>query len=129
VLDFGLAKVIDAQRGAASASMLPTEAPAHGAPITAEGGILGTVAYMSPEQADGRTIDGRSDLTHLCARRQHRWFWLATVLHLDYGVHGKVRTRTFTSSHPDDSPADCSARHPRPRPFLTTTAEIDSERP
>ena len=65
VLDFGLAKVVDAQRAAAGASMLPTEAPAHTAPITAEGRILGTVAYMSPEQAEGRTIDGRSDLFSL----------------------------------------------------------------
>jgi len=65
VLDFGLAKVVDAQRGAAGASMLPTEAPAHTAPITAEGRILGTVAYMSPEQAEGRAIDGRSDLFSL----------------------------------------------------------------
>jgi eukaryotic-like serine/threonine-protein kinase len=65
VLDFGLAKVVDAQRGAAGASMLPTEAAARSAPITAEGRILGTVAYMSPEQAEGRTIDGRSDLFSL----------------------------------------------------------------
>ena len=65
VLDFGLAKVVDAQRGAAGVSMLPTEAPAHTAPITAEGRILGTVAYMSPEQAEGRTIDARSDLFSL----------------------------------------------------------------
>ena len=65
VLDFGLAKVVDAQRGAAGVSMLPTEAPAHTAPITAEGRILGTVAYMSPEQAEGRAIDGRSDLFSL----------------------------------------------------------------
>ena len=65
VLDFGLAKVVDAQRGASGVSMLPTEAPAHTAPLTAEGRILGTVAYMSPEQAEGRAIDGRSDLFSL----------------------------------------------------------------
>ena len=65
VLDFGLAKVVDVQRGAVGASMLQTEAPAQTAPITAEGRILGTVAYMSPEQAEGRTIDGRSDLFSL----------------------------------------------------------------
>jgi Tol biopolymer transport system component len=65
VLDFGLAKIVDAQLGAAGVSMLPTAAPAHTAPITAEGRILGTVAYMSPEQAEGRAIDGRSDLFSL----------------------------------------------------------------
>ena len=65
VLDFGLAKIVDAQLGASGVSMLPTEAPAHTAPITAEGRILGTVAYMSPEQAEGRAIDGRSDLFSL----------------------------------------------------------------
>ncbi len=65
VLDFGLAKVVEAQLGTRGVSMLPTEAPARSGPITAEGHILGTVAYMSPEQAEGRTIDGRSDLFSL----------------------------------------------------------------
>src|SRR5262249_23213656 len=56
VLDFGLAKLTDTVSAAASATHIPT------APITAEGKILGTVAYMSPEQAEGKPVDARSDL-------------------------------------------------------------------
>ena len=59
ILDFGLAK---AQRGFvsdASSSELATE---H---MTREGGILGTLNYMSPEQAEGKTVDHRSDIFSL----------------------------------------------------------------
>jgi eukaryotic-like serine/threonine-protein kinase len=59
VLDFGLAKLADERLGPAGITALPTK------PITAEGRILGTVAYMSPEQAEGKPIDARSDLFSL----------------------------------------------------------------
>jgi len=59
VLDFGLAKLAGGPFAAAGATALPT------APVTGEGRILGTVAYMSPEQAEGKPIDGRSDLFSL----------------------------------------------------------------
>jgi serine/threonine protein kinase len=59
VLDFGLAKVHESRPMAQP----ETEAPTTSA--TREGHIIGTVAYMSPEQAEGRTVDARSDVFSL----------------------------------------------------------------
>jgi Tol biopolymer transport system component/predicted Ser/Thr protein kinase len=58
VLDFGLAKLKESP-AANAATMLATQS------LTGEGRILGTVAYMSPEQAEGRPVDHRSDIFSL----------------------------------------------------------------
>ncbi len=55
VLDFGLAKLTEPAPGeeASTRTLKPT---------TEEGAIVGTVAYMSPEQAEGKPLDARSDI-------------------------------------------------------------------
>ncbi|MBK5259333.1 MAG: serine/threonine-protein kinase [Thermoanaerobaculia bacterium] len=55
ILDFGIAKLIERADGERSGS------------DTAPDALLGTAAYMSPEQIDGRTVDNRSDVFSLGA--------------------------------------------------------------
>jgi eukaryotic-like serine/threonine-protein kinase len=56
VLDFGLAKLTESAGIGEDASTRTVK------PTTEEGKIVGTVAYMSPEQAEGKKVDARSDI-------------------------------------------------------------------
>jgi len=60
VLDFGLVKLTEAPANAAD-----TEAPTRALVNTDAGTVMGTVVYMSPEQARGKQVDARTDIWSL----------------------------------------------------------------
>jgi len=63
LMDFGLAKVLAAPVAIEDLTSAPTRAQ----DLTAEGTLLGTVAYMAPEQLEGRQADARTDIFALGA--------------------------------------------------------------
>jgi serine/threonine protein kinase len=61
ILDFGLAKLLEPEGADEGVTLAPSEATM----LTSPGTTVGTIAYMSPEQARGEVLDSRSDLFSL----------------------------------------------------------------
>jgi eukaryotic-like serine/threonine-protein kinase len=62
LLDFGLAKPVEPLASAATLTAASTNSP-----LTGQGTVVGTFQYMSPEQVEGKELDGRSDIFSLGA--------------------------------------------------------------
>jgi serine/threonine protein kinase/membrane-associated phospholipid phosphatase len=116
VLDFGLAKF--GETGVSSADNATTVEMG----LTLEGIALGTVPYMSPEQAEGGTIDPRSDI-----------FSLGIVFHEmltgRQPFAGKTLAQVFTAILRDDPPALRESRADLPADFDQLLRRCLSKRP
>ncbi len=111
ILDFGLAKLVDPAEPSLASSADTRTVPAN-VVETAAGSVVGTVAYMSPEQAEGRPLDARSDI-----------FSFGLVLYeLATGV------RAFQGSSPAQTLAAVVNAEPKPPGELRKDLPRDLER-
>jgi eukaryotic-like serine/threonine-protein kinase len=124
VLDFGLAKALDADSGAGEAGRAGahlTQSPTITSPamMTHAGMILGTAAYMAPEQARGKAVDARADI----------WAFGVVLYELLTGrlpFQGEDLTETLASVVKD--PPDLSVIPARVRPLIESCLQKDPKK-
>lgn len=107
ILDFGLARIADADDIVSPGTVQHSSATA-----TAAGAVMGTAAYMSPEQAQGRSLDQRTDI-----------FSFGLVLYeMATGTHPFADVPESTIHHAllNDVIADASTRNPSLPSWLVT---------
>lgn len=114
VLDFGLAKLTDATRKTPSGNI---EFAPSGVNQTVPGMIMGTVSYMSPEQAEGGETDARTDI------------WALGVMLYEM-VAGKVPFKGPTPSHTivailEQEPEPLQNASPELRQIISTALQKD----
>src|SRR5262245_29276639 len=131
VLDFGLAKLTEKQSTGGDLTSAPTETSDR----TNEGVVLGTAAYMSPEQVQGQPVDARSDVFSFgCilyeAATRRRPFEAETSVE----TMAKIlrETPAPVDQHNPQAPAElrrlvrrCLAKDPRERPDSMRTLAIE----
>ena len=125
VLDFGLAKALDRSAGGNGSD--PSNSPTLTARGTEAGLILGTAAYMAPEQARGRAVDKRADI----------WAFGVVLWEMLTGrrlFEGETISDTLAAvlTQPPDlgavPPATPSDRAPTPRPLPRTRSAAAAAR-
>jgi serine/threonine-protein kinase len=136
VLDFGLAKALEGDPGDPDSHTELTKSPTLTAQMTGAGALLGTAAYMSPEQARGETADRRADLWALGVvlwemLTGSRLFPGKTVTDTLAGV---LRDEPDWESLPSETPASvrrllrrCLERDPQARLADASTARLELE--
>ena len=114
LLDFGLAKAAPEPAGAEATTV--AHAPGAG-PLTSPGVAIGTVAYMSPEQARGEPLDARSDLFsfgavlyEMLAGRRAFPGPSTAVTFASFSAKRRRRSRASTAPCPPISPPSCRRR-------------------